>query len=535
MHHCRPIRLLLTNAPLLVGLLAVPAVLDLTSAAAAQEAGEGWMNGSDLPPEYRDEQQSLVRAAHEDAVTRLLAQIEAEAVSPDLAARQLIDVLGPSGRRELRQFLRQSPQVGGPRLPGPMSAQVQLQASGAEVAGELMRLVEARPEVTLPQGLNKNKLRALLGGWAERTFAATGRSVSPELAEYAVPLLEGVAGPPAPVELGNDKPGAPTAAEVNPPESRLWQQRSGIDEAGRQQAFAAARRDVVEQLMEKARPVVLVEADPAGGVDGGDGVDGVDGRPWTLGDLFDTGTVGERSRRWLASQPVTRIIYGEDRRVEVRLSIEPAAWVEELRQGLEASANGESDAGLPEVSPRRWSDVVAELRRALPEEPSGSAYARPAIGEAEPAPEPTPLLEALGPLTSAVDAAAVPPQWSSRRISAEGSAEGAEAAEAVEVSAAAANIAPRARLRAARAAEEAARNKLRDALMNLPLGEPLTLGEVAKQDPQVLAAVEEAVRRADVTLTIYEPGAGARVHLSADGQDLWQSLLRAAGLAAVTQ
>lgn len=530
MSHRRPSRLLLTNAPLLAGLLALPAVAVMPVAAQeaeqwTEEWTEEWMGG-ELPPEYRDEQQSLVRAAHEDAVTRLLAQIEAEAVSPDLAARQLLDAFGPSARRELRQFLRHSPQVGGPRLPGPMSAQVQLQASGGEVAAELMRLAEIRPDVKLPQGLNRGKLRALLGGWSNRTFAATGRSVSPDLAIYAVPLLEEVTGAPRPVELGNDTRIAPTAAETDPPANRLWRQRTGTDEAGRQRAFAEARRDVVERLMTAARPVVLVEAETA------DPADQEDDRPWTLGDLFDTGTVGEQSRRWLASQPVTRIIYGEGRRVEVRLSVEPAAWVEQIRQGLEESTDGEGDAGIPAVSDRRWSDLVAELRRVMPEEPSGSAYAQSASGrEEEPAREPTPLSKALRPLTSAVDATAVAPQWSGRRISAEGRAEEAPSDNLTAANA----VAPRSRLRAAREAEQAARDQLRQTLMNLPLGEPLTLGEVARQDADALAMLEQAVRGAEVVSTVYTPDAGVQVRLSADGEELWQSLLRTAGIEAVAQ
>ena len=466
-------------------------------------------------PEVTQAQQALVRAAHEDAVARLLEQIEAEPVAPDLMAREVLAALGPEARQAMRTFLRESPQVGGPRFPGPLAAQVQLQASGEDVATEIARLAEARPGVTLPQNLRLSQLRALLSTWSDRTFAASGRSISAELAEQTLPDLA----------FDGNSDGRSLAGDGTddalPAANRLWRERGDVSEAERQRAFADARRDAVEQVMTAARPVVIVP--PANEEE----------RGVTLGDAFDLDPVGERSRRWLASQPITRIVYDDDRRIEVRMSIEPASWLESIRgslQNVASDADPSASTQLVGASDRQWSDAVAELRRALPEEPRGSAFANVSaeLPETAPSDESTPLAEALRPLIRPADAASVAPQWSTRRIDAEGSSE-ATATSATSAS----RRESRGRLQAAREAETAARQSLRDTLLALPLAGTSTVGSVAQQDPAAAAVVTETIESAEVVAAIYAADRTARVRVAVEGEALWESLLAAADLAAV--
>jgi hypothetical protein len=87
-------------------------------------------------------------------------------------------------------------------------------------------------------------------------------------------------------------------------------------------------------------------------------------------------------------------------------------------------------------------------------------------------------------------------------------------------SAAAAGDSP---LKSGVAAEADARAKLRTQVEMLPLTRGMTLGEAAKQDERLQAAVERAIAHAPAKVQ-YQPGGSTRARISLDLHTLWNEI-----------
>jgi hypothetical protein len=80
------------------------------------------------------------------------------------------------------------------------------------------------------------------------------------------------------------------------------------------------------------------------------------------------------------------------------------------------------------------------------------------------------------------------------------------------------------RLKAARAAEADATEKLRVQLEALPLRPELTVGDAARQDKRVASAIDRALGRARTRQVDYLGDGGARVAMTLDLTDFWNEL-----------
>jgi hypothetical protein len=99
-----------------------------------------------------------------------------------------------------------------------------------------------------------------------------------------------------------------------------------------------------------------------------------------------------------------------------------------------------------------------------------------------------------------------PPDWAQRQIDATGVAGSGHG------------------LKAARAAEADALDKLRRQVRSLQLAPGMSLGEAAGQDKSIADAVERGVNRAHVINPEYPAAGGARVTMTLDLGDVWEEL-----------
>lgn len=81
------------------------------------------------------------------------------------------------------------------------------------------------------------------------------------------------------------------------------------------------------------------------------------------------------------------------------------------------------------------------------------------------------------------------------------------------------------KLRTARAAENAARDAMREKLRSLPLAERETLGTASQVDPHFADAIDAAAISARVVGTDYRADGSVEVRVSIDGQSVWQAVL----------
>lgn len=299
---------------------------------------------------------------------------------------------------------------------------------------------------------------------------------------------------------------APDLAErLRPRGAQLEQNWSHVSDDDRRAAVAEARGNAVDRLIRAARPVpVLVgrasSAESTGSDEGSQETPGEPpaGRPdtdadreavrLTLGDVFSTGTVEAETRQWLYERPITRVRFEEDRRVEVKLALEPSEWVEQLRVSM-----ADLDAGFPALADEDWAELTVRLEEVLPSEATGQAVATESV--------PGPAADLSLP--------EVPPAWARTPITTQGTA-----------------VAGPSRLLTARAAEKVARDELREQLRSLPVGEDETLGDLADENQAVADLLETAVTQAKRTNASYSSDGSARVQVSLDGRALWQSLRR---------
>jgi hypothetical protein len=241
---------------------------------------------------------------------------------------------------------------------------------------------------------------------------------------------------------------------------------TAMADKARRQAVCDARRDAVAQVLQTVRPVPL-------------------GAGHTVADALADPKVKEPVEKWLNERPVTQIEFREEHQARVTLAVAG----DELFDTFHAAAAKQPNA-TGAMDDAAWARVRDDFVSRV-----GPAAGR-AMAEATTAPSAIPIA-----LPSA------PPDWIDRQLDAEGS-----------------SPAKSTRLKAARAAESEATDKLRAQIEPLAIAPGLTLGEAIKRDKQIALAVDRALIRARTTKVDYRSDGGARVVVTLDLKDLWQEI-----------
>jgi hypothetical protein len=266
------------------------------------------------------------------------------------------------------------------------------------------------------------------------------------------------------------------ATEVRPgPEQPLW---LSVPEADRKAAVQAAQRDAGRRAVEGLAGVAMSEGK-------------------TVNDALQVPAVRKAIQDWVATRPVVDLRFATDG--EVLMTV--AAPAEDLWAVFRQAVANQNEVPVPrdEAAWQRLHDeVVARLRM-----PTG----RGAISQA-----PRTNLPPRRALP------ALPPRWVGETIDAVGSAGANDRFRNVSATAV--------QLRLARVAEDKANEDLRNRVEALQLGDGRTLGEVARSDPRVAAALDRALRRAHVHGVDYDGDRAARVRVDLDLRYVWQELNR---------
>jgi hypothetical protein len=252
------------------------------------------------------------------------------------------------------------------------------------------------------------------------------------------------------------------------PDQVAWK---GVPDAAVRSALHDARRNAAAQVLQNVEPVVM----PSGKA--------------RLSSVLSDAKVRSELEGWLMSRPVTSAEFRDD--LEVRVGVAPDA--EAFWNELATAAGDRKDLGFPtdpDARERLRSDVIRRIEptvgRAVAKAPTGGGNARALM---------------------AVDIPRDPPRWIGDQLDVTAPSKRVDGP-----------------LKTARAAESAARDKLRQRIEQLPLSPKLTLGEAARRDDRVRAAVDRTVKNARPRKVIYHSDGGAEVSFSLDLRDLWYEL-----------
>ena len=208
-----------------------------------------------------------VRAATADAVDRLRADIEIQRDNSDLTIGDFLQ--RTSGWDPFLQALHRADQIGGPRWIDNETCQVKLAIGSAQVRQTLVKIAQDSGRAS---PLPPDALAAKLQVWDDRTFTATGTSISAARAQQVHPT--DLAGP--------------------------WRT---VPEDARKQTIAAARDDASDRVLESI-----------GSIDIADGK--------TVSQALADKDLRDAMRQWLAARPVTRLEFRSDLSVELRICAE---------------------------------------------------------------------------------------------------------------------------------------------------------------------------------------------------------------------
>lgn len=290
-------------------------------------------------------QQAQIDAADFDAVDRLRADIVAQRLSPDLTIAEFLQHTG--GENDLLDTLRHADQVGGARWLDSQTCQVKLTISADRVRQSLTKIAADNPQTSpLPPEAISAKLKI----WDDRTFTATGSSVSPARAILLKPL----------------DPSGP------------W---SAVSDAQRQQAILHARAEAVRHVIDSVKPISI---SPAGV-----------SPPKTVADLLADQTIAGAFRQWLLDRPVIRMEFNNDLSVQITLAAGPGHAFDSLHD--EALAAKSSLLPSDEAS-------LAKIRLAFGDQMAS------AIGQAAVVAAPATAASAASPPAS-ITIPSQPPQW----------------------------------------------------------------------------------------------------------------------------
>ncbi|MDD1763071.1 MAG: hypothetical protein LUQ59_12640, partial [Methanothrix sp.] len=214
-----------------------------------------------------DSSRDQISAATASAINRLRTDISAAQVTASLTVARFVQVTQSAD--DFDQILLQAQQIGGPRWIDDQTCQIKLEISGSQVALWIVSVASTRPQVSpLPAAV----LQQRLSSWDQRTFSATGTSVSAEKAQ-----------------------------RIRPADGDVW---ISVDDDVRGKAVTAARQDAVAKAIEIIKSIRLSSGK-------------------MVGNAMQQPAVQQSIRDWLMSQPVTQLRFKDDLQVEMAVSSPP--------------------------------------------------------------------------------------------------------------------------------------------------------------------------------------------------------------------
>jgi hypothetical protein len=254
-------------------------------------------------------------------------------------------------------------------------------------------------------------------------------------------------------------------ADIRPRAGSRW---NAVSPEVRQRALDDAAQDAAHRVMESVKEIPL-------------------GNKKTVGDAFADPKIGNPVHNWLISRPMSRVDFRDNLDVEVGL----AADAHEFFDMFRVAAMGQNEPITK--NPDDWRDIekdfVAKMAPAV-----GRAHARE--GKAVAA-------------TNVVRVGPQPPAWINKSIDIVGTSGPVGG-----------------KLKTARAAERDAQMKLTERIELLELNNNLTLGQAARQDPRIAAAISRTVERVTPHKIQYNSDGSVTVNCEADLRDLWEELRR---------
>ncbi|HEY8748691.1 MAG TPA: hypothetical protein VIM11_12000 [Tepidisphaeraceae bacterium] len=248
-----------------------------------------------------------------------------------------------------------------------------------------------------------------------------------------------------------------------PPGNAAW---SSVSAENRNRALAAARDNATTRLTDSIRPVEITTGQ-------------------TIDSALAVPDVNSALSTWLSRRPITSVDFRDDLSIRITMSIPP----DELFQTLRAALTQQKQVPLP-TTESGWSLVQKQIEARLAP-PVGVGLVQPA----NPARQPEILLPDFAPT------------WANQQSQAEATSPSRGS-----------------KLHTARVAEDLAIKKLRTQVEALKLRDNLTLGEAARRDPRIAAALTKALNRAHPYQVDYAAGGAVTVRVAFDLSDLWTLL-----------
>jgi len=252
-------------------------------------------------------------------------------------------------------------------------------------------------------------------------------------------------------------------ADIRPRRDSRW---ASIPGDIRQKALDDAAQDAAHRVMDSVKEIPL-------------------GNKKTVGDAFADPQISKRLGSWITSRPMTRVDFADNLDVEVALAAEPREFFNVFKETIQ------NQNQFAPAHPEDWHDIEKDFL----------AKAVPAVGRAH-VTEPK--------ANAAVNVVHLPPRspaWISKSIDVVGNSPPVGG-----------------KLRTARAAERDAQTKLTERIESLELANNLTLGQAARQDPRIAAAITRTVERIQPHKIQYNSDGSVTVHCETDLRDLWDEL-----------
>jgi len=256
---------------------------------------------------------------------------------------------------------------------------------------------------------------------------------------------------------------AGSGANIRPRADSRW---NTVSPEVRQQALDDAALDAAHRVMESVKDIPL-------------------GNKKTVGDAFADPKIANPVRSWLTSRPMSRVDFRDNLDVEVALAADSHEFFDMFR----VAVMGQSEP--INKNPDDWRDIEKEF----------AAKTAPAVGRAH-------AREAkVAAATNVVRIGPRPPAWIGKSIPVVGTSAQAGG-----------------KLKTARAAERDAQMKLTERIESLELDNNLTVGQAARQDPRIAAAISRTVERVMPYKIQYNSDGSVTVNCEADLRDLWDEL-----------
>ena len=252
-------------------------------------------------------------------------------------------------------------------------------------------------------------------------------------------------------------------ADIRPRASSRW---AAVGADVRQRALDDAALDAAHRVIDSVKEIPL-------------------GDKKTAGDAFAEPAIGNRIRNWIISRPMTRVDFQDNFDVEVALAAEPRDVFQVFHDTLVAN-----NYPLP-AHPEDWRDIEKDF---LTKTAAAVGHAHATEAKAMPA-------------VNIVHMPPHAPAWINKSIPVVGNSRAVGG-----------------KLKTARAAERDAQTKLTERIESLELENNVTLGQAARQDPRVAAAISRTVEQVSPHKIQYNPDGSVTVYCEADLRDLWDEL-----------